>query len=222
MRPAQPFPLQPAAFFAREEVEVWLDVPHTDQKRYDQPQNIPLDLKADKDGAVSWEWTAPPQTTGGNWRMVARGAESRITHVATFTIIRDAPPPEVYGVYPQSGPPGTTFHFYANDIPTDRASYWVNAPDGTVLTEMSDFREWRVTGDNHRYEWTWTAPPDAEPGLWTMVIHDLADRPKVIPENLFSPDPKVRQDEKSDYDDDRIDSVEKAREFVIVFNIERP
>ncbi len=220
--PGTTFAFEAGGFLAREDVEVWLDVPATDQRRYDQPQNVPLDLKADKNGFVSWEWIAPPQTAGGNWRMVVRGEDSRITRVATFTIVRDAPPPAVYGVYPQSGPPGTTFHFFANDIPTDRASYWVTAPDGTVITEMTDYRDWMLSGDNSRFEWTWTAPPDAEPGLWTMVIHDLADQPRIDPEKLFNPDADIRQGEKSDYDDDRIDSVEKAREFVIVFNIQRP
>jgi thymidylate kinase len=88
---------------------------------------------------------------------------------------------------------------------------------------MADFRAWTVDGmEGNHYEWTWTAPEDAQSGVWTMVIRSLTDEPQVDPLVLFDPNPenaKERIEERRQYDEDRLDSVLNARQYVITFHI---
>jgi hypothetical protein len=221
--PGTTFTFSATGFFAQEEVDVWLTRPEEIQDRYDQPLDIKANLVSGKDGSVSWEWTAPAETGQGQWRMTARGETSRIYHTIDFIIERDEPIKKLFGVSPAEGSAGTTFRFFAEEIPTDSAAYWVTAPDGTVIPDMADFRAWTVDGmEGNHYEWTWTAPEDAQSGVWTMVIRSLTDEPQVDPLVLFDPNPenaKERIEERRQYDEDRLDSVLNARQYVITFHI---
>ncbi len=120
------------------------------------------------DGTVTWEWTAPANAADGQWQAVAHGEKSDITRAIPFTITRDKP--LVTGsasVSPESGGPGTTFTFTASGYKQDeRVGYWLNLPDGTVL--RFDHELW---GDSKGgVTWTWTAPADAQRGLYVMAV----------------------------------------------------
>jgi hypothetical protein len=83
-------------------------------------------------------------------------------------------------VQPPSGSPGTTFAFFATGLGgNDQYVYWATSPDGTVYGRP----EYRTQSFRGRADWTWTAPADARPGIWTMLIRrpeedDDTDREK--------------------------------------------
>ncbi|NTW01015.1 MAG: hypothetical protein HGA19_06835 [Oscillochloris sp.] len=122
----------------------------------------------DHDGRVSWEWTAPEDAMEGTWEAVAHGEKSHIEQVIPFTIERDTPlvPPSA-SVSPETGGPGTAFTFTANGFKDgERVGYWLNLPDGTVVRFDHE-----LTGDdNGSVTVTWTAPADAQRGLYIMAI----------------------------------------------------
>lgn len=84
-------------------------------------------------------------------------------------------------VTPQVGPPGTRFAFVAYGFDDDdRISTWLNAPDGTVME--ADVEELRGANDEGRADWYWTAPQDAQRGVWQMVAYgDETETERVIP-----------------------------------------
>jgi hypothetical protein len=119
-----------------------------------------------EDGTVSWDWTAPSDVVGGVWQAVAHGEVSHIEQVIPFTITRDTPAASASAsVSPESGGPGTTFTFTADGYKEgERVGYWLNLPDGTVLRFDHE-----LTGDaKGRVTWSWTAPANAQRGLYTM------------------------------------------------------
>lgn len=217
--PGTIFNIAITGLWSQEKVLVWLTPPEEATNRYDQPKDMIMDLMTDTGGNAWWTWTAPAETLGGEWHITARGENSRIERDIAFTIERDNPPPPAYGVSPASGPTGTVFTFFADNIPTDRAAYWVTAPDGTVVTNMWDYRKWMLSQTStDRFEWTWTAPADAMPGVWTVAIRNLSDRP-IIDWTKYA-DPDKREEQQRRYEENRRNSVLEAREYVIHVTVE--
>jgi hypothetical protein len=129
--------------------------------------NGPEWKRNDHDGTVTWDWTAPSDAVAGQWQAVAHGEKSDVTRVIPFTIVRDTPAPTVSAsVSPETGGPGTTFTFTASGYKkNERVGYWLNLPDGSVI--RFDHELW---GDaNGDVTWTWTAPADAQRGLYVMA-----------------------------------------------------
>jgi hypothetical protein len=219
-KPGTTFHFFAAGFYAGEEMSFWLTPPEPYAERQDQPGTIVEDMQADEQGEAWWNWTAPDQTAEGVWHMTARGDESRVERIIAFSIVRDTPLLPLYGVEPASGPPGTTFRFFARDIPTDHASYWLTRPDGTVIPDdHTDFQNnWILNAvEQDTFVWEWTAPADAPPGVWLMVIRSRPDQPDYDPSK--NKDTRQRQHEKSRYVENRRDSVINHREYGIRFMI---
>ncbi len=169
--PGTTFDFTAAGFWAEEHMDFWV----TDS--LGNTHDVERDLDSDGNGAVWWSWTAPQQAHGGEWRMVARGEDSRIERALSFLIVRETAPAKPFGVNPSYGTPGTTYTFYADGFTTDDVAYWLTAPDGTVIPEdRTRYRELRVPVDaNGRAIWSWTVPLDAQPGRWTMVVQSVQE-----------------------------------------------
>ncbi|NJN67299.1 MAG: hypothetical protein HC884_11605 [Chloroflexaceae bacterium] len=219
--PSTTFHFFASGFSAREEVDIWLTGPHEEPRRFDVSFDVREDLRTDEQGQVWWSWTAPENVPGGTWQMTARGADSRVERVVVFGMVRETPLPLPYSVSPASGPPGTVFHFSAEDVPTARAAFWLTAPDGSVIpTDHTDFRErWTLTvGDDGVVAWDWTAPPDAQRGVWLMVLRNRSEDPAL--DWSRADDPEEWEHELARSAEARRDSVIEFREYVIRFTVE--
>lgn len=171
--PGTKFRFTARGFVPKEYVDIWAIGPNGENLRG------PTRERADWDGFIHWSWIAPDEIAAGVWYMHAKGiaVDSRVEYFIPFTIERDEPLPDAgspFGVVPDSGPPGTQFFFYAEGYHQhEGVSYWLTAPDGTIISpddEEDDPYKARVFADRDgRIEWMWTAPPDAQPGIWLMV-----------------------------------------------------
>lgn len=219
-KPGETLSFSASGFFFREEMSFWLTAPEMPYRRFDQKYDLIEDIQADEQGNVAWVWTIPDRAFAGEWRMTVRGDDSRLEQVIAFQVVRDEPLPDLFGVSPAEGSPGTTFSFFADDIPTDRASIWLTRPDGSIVPEdHADFRDhWIISlGEDGRYQWTWTAPDDAQPGTWLMVIRNRSEEPRLDPDRMD--DTAERQHEKARYTENRIDSVLEYRQYAIPFTV---
>ncbi len=132
-------------------------------------------VQSNSDGYVTWEWRAPDDIVAGPWRMFAKGIDSLHLQSIDFTIVRDTPPPPPpdFGVTPASGPPGTTFAFFAEGyMDREVVGYWLNDPYGNVVRLDQEV----VATGQGLIEWIWTAPPDALRGQWQMVARSTGIR----------------------------------------------
>lgn len=180
---AQPASVNPAAggpgtrfeFFASgfagdERVEYWLDMPDGRVKGNAEDYW----LVTDDAGRAEWSWRSPPGAVTGTWVMVARGRESGVTQSISFDIGAPSarpdtpaePAPAPSNVEPNQGGPGTTFFFFASGFDDDEwVGYWLNAPDGSLVSS-NDFGVHAYRG---RADWSWEAPTAPLRGTWQMV-----------------------------------------------------
>jgi hypothetical protein len=100
-----------------------------------------------------------------------------------FSALAAAQPPLSGSVSPTQGLPGTRFHFSAAgfDAGSDVA-YWITMPNGEVIGDSEDFL--LVAASDGAIAWTWTAPTDATPGVWSMVAQQI-DRPLHVAQIVF-------------------------------------
>jgi len=159
--PGTTFTFQARGFNAIERIDTWLERP-------DGAIVVgPTEVRANPDGTVTWTWTAPASSIGGQWVMVARGKDTRKTERIGFSITNGAPPAPLARVTPEEGSIGTTFTFSASGFKDGEfAGYWLNRPDGSI--ERFD-RELRADA-NGTIVWTYTVPQGAQRGLYVMAI----------------------------------------------------
>jgi hypothetical protein len=154
-----------------EKVDVWLNTPF----------GIPIDAEVEElyeangNGRADWVWEAPEDVAPGMWQMVAQGRESMVLHVIPFEIQpgvntgAEAPiGEEQSNVSPREGYPNTTFAFYASGFdPDEDVEIWLHTPNWMRIDLEDDYY---VAPPSGRVDWTWTAPLNARPGTWHMVI----------------------------------------------------
>ncbi len=165
-----------------------------------------VDQMANQQGRLAWQWTAPADAMAGRWMMVVQGRTSNLEYAIPFEIrltLPDetpapapppqvtptpAPPPETSSVVPSSGPPGTTFTFrMAGFLPHEAVGYWVTAPDGTIYAAPDVELVNPRANEDGIVSLTWTAPADAMPGQWLMVVqsstasNNLGNNEAVVP-----------------------------------------
>jgi hypothetical protein len=135
-----------------------------------------VDVQANANGRLVWEWTAPENAIPGQWLMTVDAKEyddieRTITFDVTASDTSPPPPPAPSYVTPERGPPGTTFTFETTElVPDENVGYWLTAPDKTVHP-APDEGEVNLSADEQgRLTWTWTAPEDALTGQWVMVV----------------------------------------------------
>lgn len=178
------------AFFAEgfdggEQVGVWINNPDgTVSEIVDENNNVFV-LFANSNGRADW-FTA---VTGvdGFYGMVARGVESGYEVVIPFEVRAGGtqpqpqptppptpPPPASGNVDPAAGRGGTEFAFAASGFsPGEAISFWINAPDGSVLSVYDQDNNFLVlSADNDgRIEWSVASPTSAPAGFYSMVAH---------------------------------------------------
>ncbi len=72
---------------------------------------------------------------------------------------------------PASGQPGTHFFFAATGFAQhEPVAYWFNAPDGRIYGNQTSYI---VTAYQGRATWTWQAPHNAMPGMWSAVAQGV-------------------------------------------------
>lgn len=158
---------------------------------------------ANDDGRAAWEWESPQDAMPGVWLMVAGGPNSGYEVTFVFTILpssaapAESPTTEPFpepipteppqqdipsagpidttvdaNMIPMEGSAGTTFDFYSFGFDAkERVGFWLNAPDGSI---ESDDKAYVTTANGEgRADWSWSAPEDAMPGLWTLVARGV-------------------------------------------------
>lgn len=132
-------------------------------------------VETNQAGEASWDWTAPRTATFGVWTMVVQQVNRvRNTTLLAFEIAPGEGPPspggdENVGVEPFSGTYTTTFTFYALGFtPEEEVSFWFNAPDGSIIGDMKNYKT--LADAEGMAEWTWTPTANAPAGFWTAVV----------------------------------------------------
>ncbi len=133
------------------------------------PDNLPVALadsvEVDAEGNAAWSWTSPADAQPGTWTLAARTQRTRAEVQIAFTITSDDPAPA--GVSPERGPPGTVFTFYGTGFRNNElVGYWLNAPDGTIIT----FDEPLVANEDGQVFVQLEATAETPRGLWTLVL----------------------------------------------------
>lgn len=175
--PTTTFRFTNSGFRGGEEVSFWVTAPNgTLYPGGSRPYNKDYVFTANGDGTAAWAWAAPEEATPGIYLMVAQGAQSQQSVVIRFTIEQAAaaPIPTAPTASPAAGPAGTTFTFAASGYNArERVSYWLDPPNGAPFGDGSYY----VTSTGAGVATvTWTAPADAAPGTWSMIIHGLDSR----------------------------------------------
>jgi hypothetical protein len=123
-------------------------------------------IPVDNEGRASWNWEAPRLAAPGLWTMTARGRNSRREFTVNFTI--EVPTLPTASVTPAAGPSGSSFSFQATQLnPLERVDNWAIAPNGASIHGNFDVRANR----QGIAAWNWTAPADAPPGEWVMIVN---------------------------------------------------
>jgi hypothetical protein len=151
-------------------VDIWVDGP--EGQRFDIPTTT-----ASREGRVEWSWEAPATIRTGRWQSVALGRDSRLRQAIEFIVSESAGPVQPYGVDPYSGPPGTTFNFYAEGYPSNElVGYWLTDPEGNPVRTMhmpdKDSDQTHANQDG-RVEISWDSPPDAPRGVWNLTMRTV-------------------------------------------------
>lgn len=153
---------------------------------------------------ADWSWTSPGDAQPGTWVMVIqrvpndddtdeekdRKEQDRKEIQFVITGPGGAPPPSQpapgqpapgeQAVEPGVGPAGTEFAFFATGFESnERVGFWVNAPDGSVLSDG----DWAVDANsNGRADWRWESDDNLAAGFYTMVARGAdSNVERVIP-----------------------------------------
>jgi hypothetical protein len=150
--------------------------------------------KANGNGRVEITFDVPYEAIDGEWKLTARGDESRFPVWASFEVYgRPALTAEYLArVNPTQGPPGMVFAFSANGLKHhEDVSYWITDPAGEVV-----FANPRGTEANRhgRVDLEWVSPTDAMPGRWVMTLQGYESEearaiPFIIEGEVFTPTP---------------------------------
>lgn len=153
-------------------------------------------IKADGNGVLRWQWTAPHDVPAGIWTWRLSGLQTAGYKEVPFTIERDTPlppPPDIPPgtVFPASGPPDTVFTFGAEGFdPGEYVFFWAEAPNGDPVESNAEVR----ADAQGRLEWTWDLPASAVPGQWYMVTRGRISSTRVrIP---FQAEPITRPEQQ--------------------------
>lgn len=150
----------------------------------DEAQSV--DLYADPNGFVSWNWTAPADAPTGTWSSQARGISSNRLVTIPFVVQEPAAPAPPESVTPASGPPGTVFTFVAGGfIVGEEVGSWLNPPGGG----NQDATSYMIADQSGVVTWTWASPGDAAGGTWRMIARgDTSGREVVFNVDITGPD----------------------------------
>lgn len=160
-------------YAAGERVATWLNRPDR------QSQVSGIELTADAEGKLAWQWQSSSGDLGGTWQMVARGRSSRLETVISFQILQPQATEEsvVRRAEPASGNAGTLFTLTANGFtPDERIETWANSPSRQEL----DVPTWVFANAEGMASWQWQSPESAENGQWTLVGRGTTSRVEAL------------------------------------------
>lgn len=190
-RPGTTFFFVAEGFRTDEEVGVWINAPDGSILRIVKANGDELVLIAGQRGRIEWAVTMSEDAQPGFYGMVARGTRTGRELVIPFQLDPGAPPPAPpepegsWGVDPTSGPPGTTFFFFAEGFDnSEQVGVWINAPDGSIFRIVRPNGQELVfeADDDGRAEWSVTMSESAPSGFYTMVIRGVdSGLERVIP-----------------------------------------
>jgi hypothetical protein len=135
---------------------------------------------ASPDGRIDGSWNSPSSAAAGEWRIIARGADSGVTQTIPITLQApaSAAAPQMQ-ISPAVGAPGMRFAVSATGFATnEELAVWLNLPDGSTATTTVE-GVLRAAPDG-RAGWTWVAPQDAQRGVWQMVAHGRTSGIEVV------------------------------------------
>jgi hypothetical protein len=122
---------------------------------------------AETDGSAVWTWRSPATMAVGRWVLSVQAPRTDVKLTIPFEITSNTPGGPNAGVSPGSGAPGTTFSFFAAGLGQEEpVGWWLTSPNGATVQGNPDGRA-TLEG---RYEWSWTAPADAQSGTWQAVL----------------------------------------------------
>ncbi len=170
-------------------VGYWVNAPDGTILEPDENGDGAPDFALVVDGRADWTWTTPGDAMGGTWLMVAQGRESGRQVAIPFEVDTSLPSSGEPGapasgdsaVQPAVGTRGTVFSFFATGFDDDNfVGYWLNAPDGSVITDTEEYTA--LPNEDGRVDIEWRAPGDAMSGTWQMVIRGASsNQEQVIP-----------------------------------------
>lgn len=162
--PGTTFVFQLGGFQAGERVGAWIVRP--DGASLSLPIDVATNIYADRAGVITFSWTSPADAPVGTWSAQARGIRSNLQFGLPFQIVGAETAPPSRSVTPTSGPPGTTFTFFAEGFtPGEEVGTWLIPPGGGNLDATPYLLADAVAGTA---TWTWVAPGDAAGGIWRM------------------------------------------------------
>jgi hypothetical protein len=163
--------------------------------------------QANRAGEAELTWRAPENLPAGSYTLVAHGNQSGYETVVPFRLeggSRGILMSESATVTPNNGSAGTSFSFVIGGFQGDpddgdedttndaeKVAFWINTPDGQAIRatrtglKPEDKDADKATVDQAYRDgtvvWTWQAPADAAPGIYTLVAHGLqSEREQVI------------------------------------------
>jgi hypothetical protein len=152
--------------------------------------------QASREGQATLNWRAPANLPAGAYTLVAYGKESGYQAVVPFRIegsTRGIMMATSAAVTPNGGAAGTSFTFtlggFNGDLDdgeednannAEEVAFWINTPDGQTFRAIGAGRDdddedasLEQASRDGTVEWTWQAPADATPGIYTLVAHGL-------------------------------------------------
>lgn len=177
--PGTLFSFRTSGFLPAERVAIWVHAPDG------SVSDLPVDLSgqtaffASRSGELQWVVATPPTTPDGRYVAVAVGVTSGQTRVVDFTVrvgvgqVAPAPTDNAF-VTPESGPPGTSFHFTATGFfPNEGVGIWIHRPDGSISTVTADGKAVQADGQGIA-TWSVTAGTGLPDGVYAMVAQGIS------------------------------------------------
>jgi hypothetical protein len=130
-------------------------------------QNVKFGGKTANDrGRANFTVLVPRYFEPGTWTARLRGQTSDKEAEEAFEL-GYRPPDLALEVHQPAGPPGTTFVFTSRDFePGEEVGYWLSGPGGQAIPGGAVVAE-----PDGGVAFTYTVPPDAQPGVWQMTAY---------------------------------------------------
>jgi hypothetical protein len=175
--PGQQVAIEFSGFAPRSQVIRWVQPPNDAA-----PIPFPSDTVSDSNGVAAWHYVVPDNAVAGTWAIAALAKDAPSGTPATTATFRVLPirttVANTASVVPTVGKALTSFNFQAPGFVRNQQVYaWANGPNDENVDLNLTIRADR----NGVATWTWTAPADAAPGVWRMVIRDTPNPDEPLP-----------------------------------------
>jgi hypothetical protein len=165
-----------SGYAAEEQIGAWLNDPNGDAR--DLVKGADPEIYADEDGNVTYSWTAPDDALPGFWQAITEGRSSGRQQILSFRINDSGQAvPAAGSVTPTEGAPGTSFTIQVDGLTaSEEVGAWLNAPDGRRYDGELNL----IAEEDGSVTWTWTAPNDAQAGIWQAVTYGTDSKIEIV------------------------------------------